>query len=113
MGYLKYYEAKNNDKPIALGIILGVVLPILAIITLLSICVIRRHLKHGPSDTENYLPDVLRDEDEKKEEEIALSLVNGDIANDKGRLLNANPKVKSYLANILEHIITHIKKTVG
>ncbi|XP_071081930.1 hepatocyte growth factor receptor-like isoform X2 [Haliotis cracherodii] len=88
VGYLQYYDMSSQDKPIALGVILGVVLPILAIIILLTICVIRRHRKHGPS--ENYIPDVLKDyEGKKEEEEIGMNHVsvkadmNGQMTDDK------------------------------
>ena len=101
VGYLQYYEVSNSDKPIALGVILGVVLPILAIIVLLTICVVRRHRKHGPSD--NYIPDVLKDyEGKKEEEEIGMNNVsikadmNGQILDDKGLgfCLLVGPKVE-------------------
>lgn len=93
VGYLNYYEVEEIGKPIAVGIILGVVLPILAIIVLLTICVIRRHRKHGPS--ENYIPDVLKDYEGKKEEEdIGMNHVstvkadmNGQIPDNKGEIL--------------------------
>ncbi|KAK6175621.1 hypothetical protein SNE40_014038 [Patella caerulea] len=75
VGYLQYYEVDNTEKPIALGIILGVVLPIIAIIALLAFCVIKKHRKHGPS--ENYIPDVLKDyEGQKEDEEIGLNHVS-------------------------------------
>ena len=88
-GYVSYYENDNGDKPIALGIILGVVIPIIAIIILLAICVIRRHRKNKPS--QNYIPDVWKETEEKNEdEEMALNHVsvkadmNGSIPDDKG-----------------------------
>ena len=58
---------QEGERPIALGIILGVALPMLTIIILLTVCVVRRHMKHAPSD--NYIPDVLKDYEGKKEEE--------------------------------------------
>lgn len=67
IGYLSYYEMQEGERPIALGIILGVALPMLTIIILLTVCVVRRHMKHAPSD--NYIPDVLKDYEGKKEEE--------------------------------------------
>ena len=88
-GYLSYYEDYNGDKPIAIGIVLGVVIPIIAIIILLAICVIRRHRKNKPS--QNYIPDVWKETEEPKDEdEIALNHVsvkadmNGSIPDDKG-----------------------------
>lgn len=84
VGYLNYYEVKSSEKPIALGIILGVVLPILAIVTLLAICVVRRHIKHSPSDTENYIPELLRDEEEeKKDDEIRLNHVGNEVSQEE------------------------------
>ncbi|XP_045167311.2 plexin-A1-like isoform X2 [Mercenaria mercenaria] len=86
VGYVKIYDTDEKEKPIAIGIILGVVLPILAIITLLAICVIRRHRKHKPS--EDYIPDVWKEE-KKEEEEVELNHVsvkadmNGSIPDDK------------------------------
>ncbi|XP_014769592.1 plexin-A1 isoform X1 [Octopus bimaculoides] len=67
IGYLSYYEEQEGERPIALGIILGVALPMLTIIILLTVCVVRRHMKHDPSD--NYIPDVLKDYEGKKENE--------------------------------------------
>lgn len=87
VGYIKYYDTDEKQKPIAIGIILGVVLPIIAIITLLAICVIRRHRKHKPS--EDYIPDVWKEE-KKEDEEAELNHVsvkadmNGSIPDDKG-----------------------------
>lgn len=76
VGYLNYYTNETEDKPIALGIILGVVLPIIAIITLLAICIIRRQRKNGPS-SKNGIPDMLKDYDGKNEEaEIGLNHVS-------------------------------------
>ena len=91
MGFIKYYEKDNGEKPIAVGIILGVALPIIAIIVLLAICVVRRHRKHKPS--ENYIPDVWKDEGPKEGEETELNHVsvkadmNGSIPDDKGKTL--------------------------
>ena len=88
VGYLRYYEVSSAGKPMALGVILGVVIPILAIIILLTVCVLRRHRKHKP-DT-NYIPDVLQDYQGKKEEEeiglnhVAVADVNGQIIDEKG-----------------------------
>ncbi|GFS09145.1 hepatocyte growth factor receptor [Elysia marginata] len=59
-GYLQYSAAaKDNSKPIALGVILGVVLPMLFVVILLTVCVLRRHRKHKPD--QDYIPDVLKD----------------------------------------------------
>ncbi|KAL4226893.1 Plexin b2a [Mactra antiquata] len=86
VGYIKYFETDDKSKPITAGIILGVVLPILAIIVLLAICVIRRHRKHEPS--ENYIPDIWKEE-QKEDEEVELNHVsvkadmNGSIPEDK------------------------------
>jgi len=91
VGFIKYYEKDNGEKPIAVGIILGVALPIIAIIVLLAICVVRRHRKHKPS--ENYIPDVWKDEGPKEGEETELNHVsvkadmNGSIPDDKGKTL--------------------------
>lgn len=88
VGYLKYYENEDGDKPIAVGIILGVALPIIAIVVLLAVCVVRRHRKHKPS--ENYIPDVWKEEGQKDGEEVMLNHVsvkadmNGSIPDDKG-----------------------------
>ena len=88
-GYMKYYENDDSEKPIAIGIILGVVIPIVAIIILLAICVIRRHRKNKPN--QDYIPDVWKETDvERGEDEIALNHVsvkadmNGSIPDDKG-----------------------------
>ncbi|XP_041349997.1 plexin-A4-like isoform X2 [Gigantopelta aegis] len=108
VGYLQYYEVSNSDKPIALGVILGVVLPILAIIILLTICVIRRHRKHGPS--ENYIPDVLKDyEGKKEEEEIGMNNVsikadmNGQILDDK----DSGPYIAELLGKFEDSALHH------
>lgn len=88
-GYLRYYEMSSTEKPMALGVILGVVIPILAIIILLTVCVLRRHRKHKPAT--DYIPDVLQDYQGKTEEEvIGLNHVaitadmNGQLTEDKG-----------------------------
>lgn len=78
IGYVSYYEAEPGDKPIALGIILGVVIPITAIILLLAFCIIKRQRKNGP--TKNAIPDMLKDYDTvKEEEEIGLVSVKADL----------------------------------
>ncbi|KAL5015005.1 hypothetical protein ScPMuIL_009275 [Solemya velum] len=101
VGYLNYYEVEEIGKPIAVGIILGVVLPILAIIVLLTICVIRRHRKHGPS--ENYIPDVLKDYEGKKEEEdIGMNHVSTVKADMNGQI--PDNKDAPYIAELLENI---------
>lgn len=88
VGYMQYYENEDGNKPIAVGIILGVALPIIAIVVLLAICVVRRHRKHKPS--ENYIPDVWKEEGQKEGEETELNHVsvkadmNGSIPDDKG-----------------------------
>ncbi|KAL3853671.1 hypothetical protein ACJMK2_017194 [Sinanodonta woodiana] len=101
VGYLSYHEIEEASKPIALGIILGVVLPIIAIIVLLAICVIRRHRKHKPS--KNYIPDVLKDyEGKKEEEEVGMNHVsvkadlNGQIPDEK----DSGPYVEELLSKI-------------
>lgn len=92
VGYMKYYENDENDKPIAVGIILGVALPIIAIVILLAVCVVRRHRKHKPS--ENYIPDVWKEEGQTEGEKTELNHVsvkadmNGSIPDDKGKHLN-------------------------
>jgi hypothetical protein len=88
VGYLQYYETSSTDKPMARGVILGVVIPIVAIIVLLTVCVLRRHRKHKPAT--DYIPDVLQDyQGQKEDEEIALNHVavvdvNGYIVDEKG-----------------------------
>lgn len=88
VGYLRYYEVSSAEKPMALGVILGVVIPILAIIILLTVCVLRRHRKHKPAT--DYIPDVLQDYQGAKEEEeiglnhVAVADVNGTIGDEKG-----------------------------
>lgn len=78
LGYLSYFEPESADKPIALGIILGVVIPIIAIILLLAFCIIKRQRKNGP--TKNAIPDMLKDYDTVKEEEdIGLLSVKADL----------------------------------
>ncbi|KAK3610517.1 hypothetical protein CHS0354_008946 [Potamilus streckersoni] len=101
VGYLSYHEIEEASKPIALGIILGVVLPIIAIIILLAICVIRRHRKHKPS--KNYIPDVLKDyEGKKEEEEVGMNHVsvkadlNGQIPDEK----DSGPYIEELLSKI-------------
>ena len=92
VGYISYFEKTEEQKPIAVGIILGVVLPILAIIILLTICVIRRHRKHKPS--QDYIPDVWKDTEVKKDEEEEIGMnhvsvkadMNGSVPDDKGRI---------------------------
>ncbi|KAL8618189.1 hypothetical protein ACOMHN_059196 [Nucella lapillus] len=87
VGYLRYYQVSSTNKPMALGVILGVVIPILAIIILLTVCVLRRHRKHKPAT--DYIPDVLQDYQGKKEEEeiglnhVAVADVNGQIIDEK------------------------------
>nr|KAG5704612.1 hypothetical protein BaRGS_031876 [Batillaria attramentaria] len=87
VGYLRYYEVSSMAKPMALGVILGVVIPILAIIILLTVCVLRRHRKHKPAT--DYIPDVLQDYQGAKEEEeiglnhVAVADVNGTIGDEK------------------------------
>jgi len=65
VGYVKYYTNKDDEKPIAVGIILGVVIPIIAIIVLLAVCVVRRHRKQPPS--QDYIPDVWKEETQAEE----------------------------------------------
>ncbi|CAG5121708.1 unnamed protein product, partial [Candidula unifasciata] len=54
-GYLRYFLPSENSKPITLGVVLGVVLPILFIV-----------------HDQNYIPDVLKDYEGKKEGEEEL-----------------------------------------
>lgn len=81
-------EADNHshtDKPIAMGIILGVVIPMIAIIALLTICIIRRQRKNKPP--EGAIPELLKDHEADEEEEIGMNSMtikaemNGQIAN--------------------------------
>lgn len=104
VGYIKYYDTDEKQKPIAIGIILGVVLPIIAIITLLAICVIRRHRKHKPS--ENYIPDVWKEE-KKEEEGVELNHVsvkadmNGSIPDDK----DTAPYIEELLSKVEDDLV--------
>ncbi|BFZ10473.1 hypothetical protein BsWGS_13510 [Bradybaena similaris] len=75
-GYLRYFLPSENSKPITLGVVLGVVLPILFIVVLLTICVLRRHRKHKPE--QNFIPDVLKDYEGKKEGEDEEELIGMD-----------------------------------
>ncbi|XP_052284342.1 plexin-A4-like isoform X2 [Dreissena polymorpha] len=87
VGLMKYFNHDDAEKPIAIGIILGVVIPIIAIIILLAVCVIRRHRKHRPSA--GYIPDVWKEETQKEEGEVELNHVavkadmNGSIPDDR------------------------------
>lgn len=81
-------EADNHshtDKPIAMGIILGVVIPMIAIIALLTICIIRRQRKN--KQPEGAIPELLKDHEADEEEEIGMNSMtikaemNGQIAN--------------------------------
>ncbi|KAK3101113.1 hypothetical protein FSP39_001037 [Pinctada imbricata] len=67
IGYISYFKAQPDDKPITMGIILGVVLPIIFIIVLLALCIIRRQRKTVPPD--GGIPDMLKEEEPKDEEE--------------------------------------------
>lgn len=100
-GYMRYYENDDGEKPIAIGIILGVVIPIVAIIILLAYCVIRRHRKNKPN--QDYIPDVWKETDvERGEEEIALNHVsvkadmNGSIPDDK----DTGPYIEEILSKV-------------
>lgn len=115
VGYIKYFEADDKGKPIAVGIILGVVLPILAIIALLAVCIIRRQRKHKPS--EDYIPDVWKEE-KKEDEEVELNHVsvkadmNGSIPEDKGKKyckkgLHGNIKKSNAFLKIAEKLNSH------
>ncbi|XP_071128439.1 hepatocyte growth factor receptor-like isoform X3 [Mytilus edulis] len=98
IGYVSYFEPENQDKPIALGIILGVVIPIIAIILLLAFCIIKRQRKNGP--TKNAIPDMLKDYDTVKEEEdIGLLSVKADL---NGQIPNSDsgPYIKELLSRI-------------
>nr|XP_022299547.1 plexin-A2-like isoform X3 [Crassostrea virginica] len=85
VGYLTYDENHPSEKPIAMGIILGVVIPIIAIIALLAICIIRRQRKNKPP--EGAIPELLKDHEQDEEELIGMNSVtikaemNGQIAN--------------------------------
>lgn len=95
-GYLRYFLPSENSKPITLGVVLGVVLPILFIVVLLTICVLRRHRKH--KHDQNYIPDVLKDYEGKKEGEeeligmdnipIKVDVNGGQIDANSGTLIN-------------------------
>ncbi|RUS75195.1 hypothetical protein EGW08_017054, partial [Elysia chlorotica] len=82
-GFLQYSAAtKDSSKPIALGVVLGVVLPMLFVVVLLTVCVLRRHRKHKPG--QDYIPDVLKDyegtrngeEDGAEDEEEKIGMNN-------------------------------------
>lgn len=75
-GYLRYFLPGEGSKPITLGVVLGVVLPIMFIVVLLTICVLRRHRKHKPE--QNFIPDVLKDYEGKKEGEDEEELIGMD-----------------------------------
>lgn len=100
VGFLRYYEMSSTSKPMALGVILGVVIPIVAIIILLTVCVLRRHRKHKPAT--DYIPDVLQDYQGKPEDEeiglnhVAVADVNGFILDEK----DCSP----YIIELLSHI---------
>ena len=67
-----------------MGIILEVVIPIIAAIALLAICIIRRRKNKPP---EGAIPQLLKDHEQDEEEEIGMNSVtikaemNGQIAN--------------------------------
>ncbi|XP_069142714.1 plexin-A2-like isoform X2 [Argopecten irradians] len=98
VGVLNYFDNETEEKPIALGIILGVVLPIIAIITLLAICIIRRQRKNGPS--KNGIPEMLKDYDGKNEEaDIGLNHVSVK-ADMNGQIPDSGPYISELLARI-------------
>ncbi|XP_025108033.1 plexin-A2-like isoform X2 [Pomacea canaliculata] len=108
VGFLRYYEASGADKPMALGVILGVVLPILAIIILLTVCVLRRHRKHKPAT--DYIPDVLQDyQGQKEEEEIGLNHVavtadmNGQLCDER----DSGPYIADLLGRFDDTALRH------
>jgi hypothetical protein len=87
---LYFYHSEEDvpglpEKPIAMGIILGVVIPMIAIIALLAICIIRRQRKNKPPD--GAIPELLKDNDQDEEEEIGMNSLsvkadmNGQIVN--------------------------------
>ncbi|XP_012936725.1 plexin-B1 [Aplysia californica] len=100
-GYLRYYSPADSSKPIALGVILGVVLPILFIVILLTICVLRRHRKHKPD--QNFIPDVLKDYEGKKEgEEEMIGMDNVPVKVDmNGGQLDKNSDSTPYINELL------------
>nr|KAI8732931.1 plexin-A2-like isoform X2 [Biomphalaria glabrata] len=100
-GFLRYYSPAETSKPIALGIILGVVLPILFIVILLTICVLRRHRKHKPD--QNYIPDVLKDyEGKKSNEEEMTNMDNLPIKVDmNGGQMDRNSDSSPYINELL------------
>ncbi|XP_052780551.1 plexin-A2-like isoform X2 [Mya arenaria] len=99
VGYVKYYSQDDDEKPIAVGIILGVVIPIIAIIVLLAFCVIRRHRKNKPS--KDYIPDVWKEETQKDEEmelnHVAVKAdMNGSIPDDR----DIGPYIEELLSKV-------------
>ncbi|KAH9518962.1 hypothetical protein Btru_008795, partial [Bulinus truncatus] len=100
-GFLRYFSPAETSKPIALGVILGVVLPILFIVVLLTICVLRRHRKHKPD--QNYIPDVLKDYEGKKSgEEEMTSMDNMPIKVDmNGGQMEKNSDSSPYINELL------------
>lgn len=107
VGYLTYSEADNHshtDKPIAMGIILGVVIPMIAIIALLTICIIRRQRKNKPP--EGAIPELLKDHEADEEEEIGMNSMtikaemNGQIANG-----DSAPYISELLAGIEDEAV--------
>ncbi|GFO15466.1 hepatocyte growth factor receptor, partial [Plakobranchus ocellatus] len=107
-GYLQYNTpAKDNDKPIALGIILGVVLPMLFVVILLTVCVLRRHRKHKPD--QDYIPDVLKDyegtrgceEDGIAEEEEGIGMSNIPVKVDLNGTTSNKDDTTPYINEIL------------
>ncbi|XP_059161426.1 plexin-A2-like isoform X2 [Physella acuta] len=100
-GYLRYYSPSESNKSIGLGVVLGVALPILLIVVLLTFCVLRRHRKHKPD--QHYIPDVLKDyEGAKPEEEGMITMDNLPVKVDmNGGQLDKNSDSTPYINELL------------
>ncbi|XP_076447881.1 uncharacterized protein LOC143284775 isoform X2 [Babylonia areolata] len=87
VGNLRYFYndlSNGEDKPLTLGIVLGVVIPIIAIGILLTVCVLKRHRKHRPGT--NYIPDVLQDyQDQPQAEEEMMGLTQITVVDINGQ----------------------------
>ncbi|XP_048741494.2 plexin-A4-like isoform X3 [Ostrea edulis] len=124
VGYLTYTEeeiSSSPDKPIAMGIILGVVIPMIAIIALLAICIIRRQRKNKPPD--GAIPELLKDNEQDEEKKIKMNNLfvkadmNGQIANgDSGPYINellSRIEDEALQQNISDFLIYRSKLNVG
>ncbi|XP_061195541.1 plexin-A4-like isoform X3 [Saccostrea echinata] len=124
VGYLTYTDPENpnsSEKPIAMGIILGVVIPMIAIIALLTICIIRRQRKNKPPD--GAIPELLKDHEQDEEEEIGMNSMsvkadmNGQIANgDSGPYISellGRIEDEAIRQNVSDFLIPRSKLSIG